>query len=332
MKHTWIYIILVVSLILVAVYLYLKDEKNTLDPDVSDFSLEKEEVSALDSMVLIRNHKRLKLHRSNNRWYVNAQMYAREKAVSQFLNVLEDLQVESPAQKSNRQELLELIRSNPIYVSLYCGNDLIKNYLVEDSEYKKGVTYMMMKGSNEPFVMSLPGFRGNLATLYKLDPQYWRDKTLFDYSALDIKSIKVRYPSNMEHSFYLNYEGDVFRLQSLSENKFIEDFNGSRAARYFSYFTNVRFDRIIQDDKKLLDSLEEAIPYCIFEIMDNRQHMVRLETYRKKSEVEHDAFGQKSYYDLNYLYGRFKGAEEILLIKYTEFDPLLKEINYFREK
>ncbi len=332
MKLSTLYIAVLVLLLAAAGYLYLKDQSSTLDPRLSDFSLEEDEVTRLDSILLSQGSETVKLFKDNNRWYLNQQLYARKQNVQQLLNVLQDLRVEAPAQKSDREELLETIRENPIYVEIYSGDELIKDFLIEDNPRKKGSSYMMMEGSGEPFIMSLPGYDGDLAELVKVDVNYWRDKTLFDYSGLDIQSIKVTYPSDMGHSFYLSYGEDEFRLQSPATDEYIEDFNSSRAARYFSYFGNVRFQSIIKDNAGLTDSLLNAAPYCVFEILDENNKETKLYTYRKKAEGQSDPFGQQSRYDLNFLYGRFERVEEILLIKYTEFDPLLKEIDYFREK
>ena len=331
MKSSTIYIVILILLVAAAGYLYLKDQSSTLDPRLSDFSIEEDQASRLDSILLSQGSETIKLYRNNNRWYLNEQQYALEQNVKQLLNVFQDLRVEAPAQRSNREELLEIIRENPIHVKIYNGDDLIKDYLIEDHSQKKGTSYMMMNESEEPFIMSLPGYDGDLANLVKVDVSYWRDKTLFDYSGLDIKSIKVTYPSDMDHSFYLTYGEDEFKLQSLGDDKYIEDFNSSRAARYFSYFGNVRFNKVIRNNGRLTDSLLNATPYCVFEVLDENNNLRKLFTYRKKSEGRDDPFGQQSRYDLNFLYGRFGSVEEILLIKYTEFDPLLKEIDYFRE-
>jgi len=88
---------------------------------------------------------------------------------------------------------------------------------------------------------------------------------------------------------------------------------------------------VIMDDGRLLDSLRRSQPHCTIEITDKKGNHRKLLTYRKESAGQKDAFGQASPYDLNYLYGRYQPSGEILLIKYTEIDPLLKEIDYFRE-
>jgi hypothetical protein len=79
-----------------------------------------------------------------------------------------------------------------------------------------------------------------------------------------------------------------------------------------------------------LDSLRLSTPFCEIDLVDVNGERKNLKTYRKLSEGQKDAFGQESYYDLNYLYGLYDNFGEILLIKYTEIDPLFKEIDYFR--
>jgi len=328
MKKTLPYIVLLVVLAAVALYLYMQDQNSTLDPGFSSFGITDRQ--KVDSVLLRQEDQWVKLHRQEDTWYVNDHMYARDKAIDQFFNLLEDIRVEAPATENNLDELLGMIRENPIHVQIYQHDRLIRNYLVEQSPAKKGHTYMMVHDSRKPFLMNLPGFQGDLAPLYRVEPEFWRDRTLFDYSGLDLKAIEVIYPEKSSASFLLTYHQDQFRLRSL-ENKPVESFNSNKAARYFSYFGNVRFHSVITDNQHLSDSLKKSQPLCSIHLTDVKGNRRKLLTYRKKSESGQDAFGQQSPWDLNFLYGRFEQSEEILLINYTEIDPLLKEINYFRE-
>lgn len=329
MKRPLIYIVLLVVLAAIALFLYMQDQQSTLDAGFTNFGVKN--TGKIDSIRLSQGDQSVHLQRRNNKWYVNGQTYAREKAVRQFFNLLEDLQVEAPATESNRDELISQIRENPVEVSIYQGGQRIRDYLVEEHPAREGPTYMMMSESRRPFLMSLPGFQGDLASLFRVEPEYWRDRTLFDYSGLDLKAIEVVYPSRASASFMLTYSNDQFRLKSLEEKRFLEDFSSNKAARYFSYFGNVRFHSVMTDKHRLLDSLRQSQPYCTIRLADVDGNQRKLLTYRKKSSGTQDAFGQQSRWDLNYLYGRYEHSGEILLIKYTEIDPLLKEINYFRK-
>jgi hypothetical protein len=327
MKKNILYIIIIVGLIILAVIFYLQNEKSTLLPGSSDFALEQGQ--RVDSIALKQDSVKFTLVRENNYWSLNGNLPARKRAIEDFFQVLTGLQIEAPATKSNRDEIIDLVRQNPIHVKIYKRGRLIKNYMVEDSKYKRGATYMMMKDASSPFLMNYPGFNGDLARLYHTDPVYWRDRTIFSYSGIDIRNVKVEYKSEAKHSFELNYINDKFNLIDLSENKKITPLNNSRASRYYSYYSDIRYEEIIQRSS-LKDSLQAVKPFCTITVRDKNDKVVSLQAYRKPSTGKKDAFGQTSSYDLNHLYGVFSEYEEILLIKYTEIDPLFKEIDYFR--
>ena len=329
MKKTTAYIIGIILLVIIAVLFYLKDEKNTLDASVSDFALEKEE--APDSLVLKQDSLVSTLSLQHGKWMLNNRYHAREKAVNQLFNVLQDIQVESPATQSSKKTVLELVRENPLHIKIYRKGIKIKDFLVEDSQMKKGTTYMLMSGANEPFLMNLPGYNGDIALLLRADPDYWRDKTLFDYSGIDISKVEVIYPEKKSKSFILTYnKKDQFVLNNAFKKGGIEKVNTSKAARYLSYFSNIFYEKILVHSEELKDSLKKETPYCIISVEDVNGKTKTLNTFRKLSEGQKDEFGQESYYDLNHLYGVFNEFGDILLIKYTEIDPLFKEIDYFR--
>jgi len=327
MKKNVLYTILVIVLVAIAVIFYLHDEKSTLLPGSSDFALN--ETEKVDSIFLQQDSLQVTLVKKKGKWTLDGVIPIRKKAIAHFFNVLTALQVEAPATKETKEEIIDLVHQNPVYVEIYSNGNVIKDYLVEDSKYKKGATYMMMKGKSTPFLMSIPGFEGDIANLYNVEPSYWRDRTIFSYSAIDISSVKVIYPSGSKSSFKLNYNDEGFRLIDLDQNRELKSVRNDRASRYYSYFSDIRYERIFSD-QRLLDSLKQGEPFCKIAVKDKNDNQLTLETYRKPSSGQKDAFGQKSNYDLNHLYGIYSKFDEILLIKYTEIDPLFKEIDYFR--
>ena len=327
MKKNVLYTILVIVLVAIAVIFYLHDEKSTLLPGSSDFALN--ETEKVDSIFLQQDSLQVTLVKKKGKWTLDGVIPIRKKAIAHFFNVLTALQVEAPATKETKEEIIDLVHQNPVYVEIYSNGNVIKDYLVEDSKYKKGATYMMMKGKSTPFLMSIPGFEGDIANLYNVEPSYWRDRTIFSYSAIDIGSVKVIYPSGSKSSFKLNYNDEGFRLIDLDQNRELKSVRNDRASRYYSYFSDIRYERIFSD-QRLLDSLKQGEPFCKLAVKDKNDNQLTLETYRKPSSGQKDAFGQKSNYDLNHLYGIYSKFDEILLIKYTEIDPLFKEIDYFR--
>lgn len=284
----------------------------------------------VDSIRLTQQNDSILLVNRNNRWSINEILPVRKRAMDHFFNVLTGLKIEAPATRESREEILDLIRQNPIKVHIYREGTLIKNYLVEDSKYKKGITYMMMQNDKEPFLVNLPNYQGDIADLYRVDASYWRDRNIFRFSGIDIERVKIEYLSASQTSFELTYRKDKFEMKIIGSENSPVPVRSDKASRFYSYFSDVRYEEIIHDPA-LLDSLRNQDPFCDILVEGTDRKSVHLQTYRKKSEGGQDAFGQKSKYDLNYLYGLYDGIDEIMLIKYTEIDPLFKEIDYFRQ-
>ncbi|MGM0497407.1 MAG: DUF4340 domain-containing protein [Bacteroidota bacterium] len=327
MKKNVLYIILVLVLIAIAVVFYFHDEKSTLLSGSDEFTLDEPE--KVDSLLLKQDSVRFTLVKKNENWTLNGIVPVRKKAVNHLFDVLTELKIEAPVTKENQEEVIDLVKQNPIHVKIYSKGKKIKDYLVEDSEYKKGVTYMMMNDKSTPFLMSIPGFDGDIADLYYVDPSFWRDRTIFNYSAVDIRSVIVQYSASSKNSFELKYKEDGFSLKDLNEDKELEAVSNNKASRYYSYFSDIRYERIFKR-QRLLDSIKQGQPFCEITVRDKSDNTLTLKTYRKPSSGESDAFGQQGKYDLNHLYGIYSEFDEILLIKYTEIDPLFKEIDYFR--
>ena len=196
----------------------------------------------------------------------------------------------------------------------------------------KSKTYMMMHNSSEPFIVRIPSFKGLVADLYIIDENYWRDKTIFDYQPQNISSISVEYPDNMSKSFRLtNYNNGTFAIQELNNNAFIENFNVDYVARYFTYYQRIVFEDLVCDLNQVdIDSIINSEPFCIITVEDIQGVKNKIATYRMPSKKGVDEFGQKIKFDYDRAYASFNNNKELVTIQYYIFDPLLKEIDYFR--
>ncbi|MFO8235215.1 MAG: DUF4340 domain-containing protein [Bacteroidales bacterium] len=327
---TYTYLVIIFILVVLSVFVYLQDKNSTLDSALTDFRLDKDEIP--DSLVLSRNKQDtyICLSKRGEDWYIDNQLPARQNAIETLLKAMRNLVVEAPVTEASKETVVDLVEQSSIRVEVFDDHIRLKDYYIEDSPYKKDITYMMMTGTKDPFLMNLPGYKGNIADFFRPDYKYWRSKELFDYSGIDIRKVELIYPQKPEISFVLHYtHDDQFILESNHNSEKSINPDISRASRYFSYFSGIEYEAVL-DSTELGDSLENATPYCKILVEDATGNKTTLKTYRKSGEGKKDAFGQIDKYDLTYLYGYYNDFGEILLIKYTEIDPLLKEIDYFR--
>jgi len=136
---------------------------------------------------------------------------------------------------------------------------------------------------------------------------------------------------NPEKSFTLkNFNDGSFALLN-HKSQPESNFSVEKAARYFTYFQNIQFEDVLSGwsiEKK--DSVLKSKPYIIISVQDMNGVESNLKIFRKQSDNGIDDFGEKTEFDMNRAYAMLNNNNELLLIQYYTFDPLLKEIDYFR--
>ncbi|MCB2195534.1 MAG: DUF4340 domain-containing protein [Bacteroidetes bacterium] len=329
MKNLKLYLILAVLIIIAGIF-YFSNNKGTLNLRVADFSVD--QYQDITKIEIISPQEKLKLELTNNQWKVNDKYWATEKYVKNLLLALNRLTILSPVSKAEKEQVASILKADGMLVKVYKNRRTVKEFYVSKPSMNQEKTYMMMKKSSEPFIVSIPAFRGLLADLFITDENYWRNKTIFDYEPQNIKSIRVEYPEEQIKSFQVNnYNDGTFAVQNLVETKFIEDFDVEKVARYFTYYQRIVFEDVVRDlSQGKIDSVLKATPYCIITVKDDSDEENKITIYRKPSEKKYDEFGQELKFDYDRAYASFNQNKELIIIQYYIFDPLFKEIDYFR--
>ncbi len=329
MKNIKIYIILLVLIIIAGIY-YFSNSKGSLNLRNTSFSNESTE--DITKIQISSPESRVELTKESDNWKVNNKYWATEKYIENLLLATQRVVISSPVSKAEKQQIVSILKADGILVEFYKKNRSIKKFYVSKPSMNPSKTYMMMEKSDEPFIVKIPAFKGLLAQLFVIDENYWRNKTVFDYQPQNIENIAVNYSKNKEKSFrIINYNNGTFALQNLSNESFEKDFNVDKVARYFTYFQRITFEDVVQDlNQEKIDSVLESLPYCEIEVEDITGGKNKIAIYRKPSKRELDEFGNKVLFDYDRAYASFNNNHELITIQYYIFDPLFKEIDYFR--
>jgi hypothetical protein len=328
MQKNLFYIIAFLLLLAVASVFFFSNSSGNLSLRSSNFSVENTDkieeirISGLNSQSI--------LSRENEQWKINNTFLAKEQLIENLLLALNRLEIQYPVSKAERQQIASLLEKEGILVEIKKSSlSTISFYVSKPSMSEK--TYMMMTRSSEPYVVKIPGFKGQIAQLFVPDENFWRNKIVFNYLPQHISTIIVDYPLSNHKSFRIkNFNDGSFALLD-SENKPQQEFNVEKVARYFTYFQKIQFEDIVTDLlKEKADSVIQSIPYIQILVEDIKGGKNEIRIYKKSSDGSIDAFGEKTEFDLNRAYAVLNNNNELLLIQYTIFDPLLKEFDYFR--
>ncbi|MEE4198112.1 MAG: hypothetical protein V2I54_10740 [Bacteroidales bacterium] len=325
-------LLIALTLFVIAAILFLTDSSGTLNKRNINFAVQSGE--KIDRIEIYTNpeKEKLTLRREGEQWKVNDKFVVREFAITNFLQAISSIVISKPVSRAQEESVKNLLEQEGRVVEIYKNNRRIRRYRVSTPQMSSTKTYMMMTGQGDPFEVRIPSFSGLVADLYKTNEGYWRDKSIFDYQPQAIQTILVKYPGKKEASFQLfNYNDGTFAVRNPYHDKYLEDFKVEKVMRYFTYFHDIEFEAIEkQVSSRKMDSIIHSPPYCEISVTDFREHKNSISIYRKAPEKTVDEFGNKLEYDFNRAYAVFNQNNELIIIQYYIFDPLLKEIDYFR--
>ncbi len=328
-KQKIIFILLFILIIIAGIY-YFSNSKGSLSISSTSFAIESPE--DITKIVISVKDKNLILEKEFDHWKVNHKYLATQKNIQNFLLALNRIDVLSPVSKIEKEQVASILKSDGVVLEVFKNNRSLRKYFVSKPEMNNEKTYMMMYKSSEPFIVQIPSFKGLVARLFIVDENYWRDKTIFNYLPQNIKEIEVKYPENPSKSFRaINYNDGTFAIQSLNDNSYLEDFNVDKLARYFTYFQRIVFEDVVSNIKQIeIDSVLQSNPFNIISVEDIQGQINKIVFYRKPAQNKFDEFGQKAKFDYDRAYASFNDNKDLIIIQYYIFDPLFKEIDYFR--
>lgn len=329
MKNLRLYIILAV-LITIAGIFYFSNTKGTLNLRNASFAIKSPD--AILRIALSSSDQRLVLEKKSGDWKVNNKYRATDKYVQNLKEALSRIAVLTPVSKAERQQVASILKKDGILVEVFGKRRSIGKFYVGKPSMNREKTYMMMEDSNEPFITHIPAFKGLIAELFVLEESYWRNKIVFDYKPQNIETIRVEYPWESNKSFKaINYHDGTFAIRNIGKDEFLQDFNVDKLARYFTYYQRIVFEDVVVNlTQTEIDSVLNSTAFSVISVKDDSNHENKITIYRKPATIELDEFGNKVRFDYDLAYATLNNNQELITIQYYIFDPLLKEIDYFR--
>lgn len=210
------------------------------------------------------------LERQGREWRVNGVYPARANAVENLLDALTRVQMMYKPPAAAVPNMLKDLATRGIKVEVYGrGDKPLKVYYVGGSTADERGTYMIMEGSEQPYVTHIPSWEGNLRFRYNLKEEDWRDRSVFPFAMDSLRSIKVEYPTRREQSFILDLDERRYRLAPFYDYQ--EAIEGvperDRIEFYLETFPELKAETFRNDYSKQ-DSVRSMLPFCRFYLED----------------------------------------------------------------
>lgn len=152
---------------------------------------------------------------SNNVWNVNELYKADPQRVTVLFAILKQNRVRRRVAKSRQGTVDSLMALTGVDVIFYRGSKEVKKFRVAGSEDGSLSYFRQRPGEN--YVVEIPGYRVNLAGIFELDENGWRDPLVFDMNWTNLQEVNMLYPGRGASQFDVTYDGRSLQLQQLAE-------------------------------------------------------------------------------------------------------------------
>jgi len=348
MRKNRFIVLLVAILAIIAIFLVLSRSGSTFNKKDRNFGVSDTANITRIFMADMNKHSVLLERVNAGQWTVNKDFVVREDAMQIFLKTLLDVEVLEPVAKAGRNNVVKRLASKSVKVEVYQTvyrvdifgkirlfphEKLTKTYYVGSQTQDNLGTYMLLEGSEMPFITYLPGFRGFISIRYSPYPEDWREHTVFNYAINQIKSVEIDFLEVPAFSCRVeNVEDKRFRLLSVYTGKEVAPYDTTKMIDFLSSFSYINFENILNDlPKPMIDSILRSKPFYQITLVDKQGKTVNVKTYHKSNPNGGvDDAGNAVYYDPDRMYASINDGKDFALIQFFVFDNILKPVEYFR--
>lgn len=197
------------------------------------------------------------------------QYRANPSAIHTLLETIQKVRTREAVNKEAMDHAVKSLAAQATKVEIYDKDkNKLRVYYVGPMTHGATGNFMIMDGSDQPYVTYIPKFQGTIGTRYLTQEVDWRDKAIFRADPKELEFVQVEYqaPSQKSQSFKISKTSDskfnVIPLGPSSPKYSVDKINQDNAATYFEDFDIVAAEQILYD-KTLRDSIIISTPFAV---------------------------------------------------------------------
>jgi hypothetical protein len=345
MKKNKIILIAVGLLAILALVLILTNTSSTIRSSSTEFALD--DTSSVTRIFMSdKNNNTLSLTRKGPaQWVVNDRFAASKFNIGMLLQTMLEIEVSSPVSKASRNTVIRQMAANSVKVEIYqevywieiFGRRLFPHEKLTRVYYVGGATqnnlgsYFLMEGSEEPYVVFLPGLRGFVTPRYMPVEKYWRDYTVIKRTLPEIRTVQVDIPAVPEESFIIHNTKRAFSFTSLNGEPVQGLVDTLAVMNFLNGFRNLNFEVLLNDlDPVRKDSILALPPFVNLTVTDTSGVTTVIRTFRRPADPgATDMNGRPLPYDMDRFYAIINGGQDLVLAQFYVFDRVLRPKSFF---
>lgn len=310
LKKNFLPIFTLLILISIAAYFYFTKNKSTLKND--EFNYKVADSASIQRIIIANAKDTFSLNRGANAWIIQDQFLANKAMLNLCFRVLKESEIQSVLSSDLAKQARKLLLNSPLVTIVLNNGTEIQFYILANKPAQQ--VWMMLKESQKAFVVNLPSYKGNFAALFYTKSIDWRENTI----SLDVSHMQswvVAHPKNRAQSFAINFTNNKIELIDNTQKPI--HFSKESLEQYLFGIRNIQLSKFIFNENSV-DSLKRQTPYAVITYTDKNNIKSTFQLYPKGKPA-----------DLNEAYILLNN-KDMAVVKYINIDPLLPEIDVFR--
>jgi hypothetical protein len=267
--------------------------------------------------------QKLCLEKEGEIWLINGKSEARKSGILYILRVVQEQKIKSPVSDDLFQKEIAGKGTVPVKVKVYQKRKLAGSFIVYKTASNKYGNIMKKREGAKPFIVSVPGFEGDIGSVFTLNALYWEPFTVFNLLPSEIVSVSFQNFSDPASSFSIGNKNNRYTLAGPGND--ISVFDSTRVTRYLSYFARIPLENwafeLTSAEKKEIESDQ---PLCRITVRTKEETTTELTLWERMTGE-----GADRKKDTDRLLGKTGKSDEFFIMRYFDIDPLLKKRSYF---
>lgn len=261
---------------------------------------------------------------------------ANDNVMKNLIATLRAVEVRTLPTRKAIPNMVKVLAAEGFRVQLFDENNReLRDYYIGGATQDELGTFAIMDGSENPYVVHLPHFTGNIKTRFNHWGDEWRDRIYFRVDPEKVEEFSIDYPKQRDKSFRLVPSGEDFQVSPLYETgqpvRRVPRGLAERAlSKYEKYYVN-RYENANEQD---INAANEVIPFAVIKIKQTDQEAQIMEVYPKLEDFTFANDGKTGESIVNgglSAYQAFiNGGEDWVLLNVETTQPLLVSYDFFR--
>jgi hypothetical protein len=204
----------------------------------------------IDRVTLTSQKGTVELKFDGVKWKVNTAYDADRQLITVLFATVVQTQPKRKLTGAQRDSVSKRMSRDGVRVLLLEGEAPNKEFLVCGNE-EKTETYYKLAGEDEIYLVTIPGYRVYVASIFELGESGWRDKGIFNFNWQNFKELKVHFPKRIDQDFSVSLVNNLFSIAEVSVadttklSGFLESLFELQAEQILSKTESMRYDSLL---------------------------------------------------------------------------------------